>query len=275
MPRTINQTLQTAASFLHALDHPQMEAEVLLGSLLGRERAWLKTHDQESLPLLTWLRFRYWCYQRAKGVPVAYIRGYQDWHGQRFLVNPSVLIPRDETETLLTHILDTKYKILPDTILDIGTGSGCLAIELKRAFPEAEVLGLDISQSALKVAQKNAQMLLSTYPPTFKHSDLLSAVPKQSHYDLIVANLPYVPETIEITTEVKQEPHGAIFSGTDGLDHYRRLAHELNDKSITFGQLWLEFLPSQKDQINKIFDDYVVEFKADVAGNEFFACVAN
>ena len=269
MNLNIKKQLQSAVVFLSSHTNPKLEAETLLASMLGKERVWLKTHDNQNLSLMELLKFKYWVHLRARGVPLAYIRGYQDWYGQKFVVNKSVLIPRDETETLLTHILDTKYKILPNHILDVGTGSGCLAIELKRAFPDSEVLALDISDKALKVARANAKGLGQAVD--FQKSDLLSAIPKNTHLDIIVANLPYVPETIEVTLEVKQEPHSAIFSGPDGLDHLRRFAVELSKKNITFGTLWLEFLPTQKDKIQEIFSIYKIKLKADVAGNEFFA----
>jgi len=265
MNRTIKQTLHDAASFLRTLDHPRLETEALLAALLDKDRTWLKVHDREILGLFKQLKFKYWCHQRSRGVPLAYICGYKDWHGQRFVVNRSVLIPRDETETLLRHILDNRQQITGNSILDIGTGSGCLAIELKRAFPAATVTAVDISKKALSLARANAA--LHQQAINFIHSDLLTAV--TGHFDLIVANLPYVPEDLAVMKEVRQEPHTAIFSGADGLDHYRRLAQEL--EKIKFNQLWLEFLPSQKDQIAKIFSNYSVAFKADVAGNEFFA----
>ncbi len=259
--------------FFSHFDQPRLEAEVLLASLLDRERVWLKMHGDEPLGFLLWHKYQFWVRKRANGTPLAYVRGYQDWHGRRFVVNKDVLIPRDETETLLKHVLESSEQRAVSSILDLGTGSGCLAIELQRAIPGAEVLGLDISKSALKVANQNAQILLPSNPPTFRHSNLLGIISSDSHFDLIVANLPYVPADLEVMKEVRQEPHGAIFSGHDGLDHYRRLVQELDTKKITFEHLWIEFLPTQKDAIKDVFKDYRITFKADVAGNEFFALI--
>lgn len=272
---SLKKQLHCAVVFLSDLGHPQLEAEVLLASVLEKPRVWVKTHDQDKLTILQVLKFKSWVMKRKKGIPLAYIQGYQDWHGQKFLVNKHVLIPRDETETLLQHIFSSWALVdkgSVKTILDVGTGSGCLALELKRFFPEAKVTGLDISEKALAVARLNAKNLNQIV--VFTKSDLLSVIPSQSHFDIIVANLPYVPEVIEVTTEVKQEPHSAIFSGPDGLAHLRRFEIELKQKNITFKTLWLEFLPSQKSDIAKIFADYQIEFKADVAGNEFFARIS-
>jgi len=254
------------------LENPRLEAEALLCSLLQKNRTWLRTHSKDRLSFLDTLKFKYWVWRRSEGVPLAYIRGYQDWHDQKFVVNRSVLIPRDETETLLRHIIENREQKVVSSVLDIGTGRGCLAIELKRFFGEAEVTALDISKKALSVARANAA--LHHQDVAFKHSDLLSVIEEGAQFDLIVANLPYVPTDIVITKEVKQEPSTAIFSGIGGLDHYRRLASELKSKNVRFNNLWLEFLPSQKDQIAVIFSDYAVEFRADVAGNLFFAEVS-
>ena len=128
-------------------------------------------------------------------------------------------------------------------------------------------MALDISKKALAVARKNAAQQKQLVD--FEYSDLLSAVESGTHFDVIVANLPYVPENIVVTKEVQQEPHSAIFSGVDGFDHLRRFALEL--QNISFSTLWLEFLPSQKEGIIEIFKDYEVTFKGDVAGNLFFA----
>lgn len=274
MNKTLKSALHDAGLFFHQLENPRLEAEVLLASLLGKPRVWLKTHDQESLRLGQWLKFWYWCWRRSRGVPVAYICGYQDWFGQQYVVNRHVLIPRSETETLLHHILTTNdQRPTTDSVLDIGTGSGCLAIELKRACPEAVVTGLDISKPALKVARKNADRHQQVID--FKHSDLLSSVPERSHFDLIVANLPYVPDTKVVTKEVKCEPAGAIFSGPDGLSHYRELLKNLNKKSIQFKQLWLEFLPEQQEKVSEIFSDYKVSLFTDVSDQVFFARITD
>ena len=271
MNLTIKTVLHQAGLFFHPLENPRLEAEVLLASLLGKPRVWLKTHDQENISVYRCLKFWYWCWRRRSGIPVAYIRGYQDWYNQKYLVNRHVLIPRSETETLLHHILSQDLK--PESVLDIGTGSGCLAIELKRAYPDAEVTGVDISNIALKVARKNAQ--LHQQNVNFKHSDLLNVVIPRAEYDLIVANLPYVPDTKIVTKEVECEPAGAIFSGTDGLKHYRVLVKQLNKKSIQFNNLWIEFLPEQQESIAEMFSDYQVKFFTDVSDQVFFARVTD
>lgn len=267
---TIKQTLRLAASFLYALEQPHLEASVLLAAVLGQSKTWLRTHDDETLSVTAYMKFTWFLCQRRWGKPVAYILGYKDWYGQRFMVNHSVLIPRSETETLLHHIIDSKHanEWAPSSVLDLGTGSGCLAIELKRAYPEANVMALDISRLALKVARHNAKTHQQDIE--FQHSDLLEVVPEGAHFDLIVTNLPYVPSDISITREVRHEPHTAIFSGTDGLDHYRRFLDQLNKKNVQFKECWLEFLPQQKAAISALFSDYSQEFKGDVAGNVFF-----
>lgn len=274
MKPNIKQTLRLAASFLYRLEQPRLEASVLLAAVIGRSITWLRTHDDEVLSWSAYVNFVWFILQRRWGRPVAYILGYKDWYGQRFEVNQAVLIPRSETETLLHHIISDgeANKRTPTSVLDLGTGSGCLAIELKRAYPEASVMALDISAAALKVARRNAQQHQQRID--FKLSDILLAVPVGAFFDLIVSNLPYVPKDINITREVRHEPHTAIFSGVDGLDHYRQLVEQLNKKSVQFSELWIEFLPQQKDSIAQLFQDYEVVFKTDVANNIFFAKIS-
>lgn len=259
---------------LRSLENPALEAEVLLATLLNKDRTWLKTHPEAKLGWTQSLKYRLWLAQRAQHRPVAYIVGAVEWNGLNLKVNRHTLIPRDETETLCHHIKTTFQA--PSSklqILDVGTGSGCLAIWLKRQFPESQVTALDLSPQALKVAAHNAQA--HQVEVVFKPSDLLSALKPHTHFDLIVANLPYVPDDMVVSAEVKKEPPTALFSGSDGLKHIRRLALELKQKPLTFRQLWLEFLPAQKGDIQSIFSEHEAEFFSAVNGEIFFACIKN
>lgn len=273
----------------HDYFNPKFEAEVLLSAVCNTQRTWLRTHDTFRLNLQQQISFVWFLFRRKKRLPVAYILGYKNWCGMRIRVNQHTLIPRDETEILVDHIKNFPRNSSPQKILDIGTGSGCIALALRRVFLASAITGIDISNKALAIAKKNeashqaslpmtnhrstVSPLVSTHPQKIRwlQSDLLANIPAQTPFDLIVANLPYVPTKANPTPEVKQEPHTAIFSGEDGLDHIRRLADQLRQKQILFQELWLEFLPQQKSLIQPIFMDLEIHFLGDISGEIFFA----
>jgi release factor glutamine methyltransferase len=265
----IGRALLWGEAELQYLVRPKLEAEVLLAGVLKKNRVFLKTNLQ--YPLSWWEKRLYKkCVQeRLKGIPVAYVLKYKQWGAFRIAVNNHVLIPRDETEVLCHLICQHPRTIEPERILDVGTGSGCIAIFLKDHFLQAQVGALDISSKALNVARKNAKA--HQLQIAFLQSDLLHNLPNNDSYDLIVANLPYVPTNVPISREVSREPRGAIFSGSDGLDHFRRFAEELQKKKIEFQELWIEFLPQQKKAIGEIFSAYDVQLLPDVGEDIRFA----
>ena len=152
----LHKTLKTAVTKLNHLENPSLEAEVLLASLLDKHRTWLRTYPETKLSATQHLKYKWWIQQRAAHKPVAYITGNVVWNSLSLKVNKHTLIPRDETEILCHHI-KTAQTISPKTILDIGTGSGCIAIWLKKQFPSAQVSAFDIAKNALKLAKKNAK----------------------------------------------------------------------------------------------------------------------
>lgn len=238
-----------------------------MADVLGVNRSVLRTQGQKKLSF--WLRwkFQYFLSLRVNHTPISYIRGWKDWCGFRVSVSPSVLIPRDETEVLIEMIGEREVE--PRTILDMGTGSGCIAIALAKKFPNAKVSAIDISRAALSVAKKNFRN--HRLDIDAQYSDLLSSLPIGASFDLIVANLPYVPQNTHVTKEVRQEPYEAVFSGNDGLDILRQFAQELEQKEIQFQSVWLEFLPSQWKQIQVLFKNWKVEPVQDLGGDIYFA----
>ncbi len=164
---------------------------------------------------------------RLKNYPIAYIKGEEEFYGRNFIVDKSVLIPRPETEEIVQQILELKLENHP-VIADIGTGSGCIGITLKLEIPDAKVDMYDISNKALKIAKKNAkknQAMVGIYK-----SDLLKQL--KSDYDLIVANLPYVPKEVVTGKEVAYEPENAVFADNDGMafleDFWIQIKHIAN-----------------------------------------------
>jgi len=283
-------------------ENPVLEAEMLLSFALNKDRVWLKTHGDYILTDKEAAKSREIIERRKNNEPLAYIRGWKMWCDLKIEVSPDVLIPRDETEILANYILEssqkTKFELtqvrthtssnlnfsrdFPRTILDIGTGSGCLSIFCAKKFPTASITAIDICPKALNIAKKNARN--HGVKINFIESDLLSCfqVPLDKggfrgiskiprNFDLIIANLPYVPTNIEITEDVKKEPHDAIFSGSDGLDLIRKLAEQLKSREILFHELWLEFWTAQEDAIKNIFAEYDIEFLPDLSGDTYFA----
>jgi release factor glutamine methyltransferase len=254
---------------LQYLENPKLEAEILLAGVLKKDRIFLKTNPEFPMSVREKRLYKKCVQRRLEGFPVAQILKYKDWAGFRIVINKHVLIPRDETEILCEHICEISRKDSVKRILDVGTGSGIIAIFLKHHFPEAMVQALDISKRALRVARKNAKK----HQPSieFLRSNLLDKIEENEQYDIIVANLPYVPENISISREVSKEPRKAIFSGSDGLDLLRTFAEQLKEKNIRFQELWLEFLPQQEKSIEDLFKEYDVQFFTDTEKTVRFA----
>ncbi len=227
---------------------PANEARLLLGHVTARPAAWLMAHDDEVLDEDAMLRFASLVARRKGGEPVAYLLGYREFYGREFAVSPAVLIPRPETEMLVDLALATKVGA-DDTagsvatsaprILDLGTGSGCIAITLALEIPSAQVCAVDASEAALLVAGKNAERLGASV--RLLQSDWFGSLSGES-FDLIVANPPYIAERDPHlgVEDLRYEPRPALASGVDGLDAIRRIVADAPAHLLAGGQLWLE-----------------------------------
>lgn len=201
---------------------PRLTAEILLSHALRRERVYLFAHPEEDLTELAWIHYGRYLHRRLSGVPTQYITKKQEFYGRDFLVTPAVLIPRPETEHLVSTVLEL---ITPGAVtIDVGTGSGAVAVSVALEARDVRVVGTDISFDALQVAAENARALGA--PVEFVHCDLLDAI---SAADVIASNPPYVGlnESDGLQREVREhEPHVALFAGTDGNCIYRRLVRD-------------------------------------------------
>ena len=199
---------------------PRLTGEVLLSHALRRERSYLYGHPEHELSELEWLHYGRYLHQRLAGRPTQYITGRQEFYGREFRVTPDVLIPRPETE----HVVEAALELAPGShaILDIGTGSGALAITLALET-RARTTATDISAGALRMAAENARRLDA--PVRFVLCDVAQAI-MDGTQDLVVSNPPYVPEAdaAGLQREVRDyEPHIALFGGPTGLEFYARL----------------------------------------------------
>ena len=218
---SVGQALQDASHRLGATtDTPRLEAELLLGYALGVSRTRLLTHPEhpvlvDQLALYTDLVRR-----RSAGYPLPYLTGRIEFYGLGFMVTPEVLIPRPETERLVDLALARR----PATVIDVGTGCGCIAISLAVRLPESAVTAIELSSAALAVAQRNVEMHGVAQRVRLMVGDLLT--PRPSPVDLIVSNPPYIPtgDCAMLPTSVRDhEPRLALDGGLDGLSVIRRL----------------------------------------------------
>ncbi|MAO86619.1 MAG: protein-(glutamine-N5) methyltransferase, release factor-specific [Candidatus Marinimicrobia bacterium] len=215
----------SAAELVHSLEDNKQEAEWLLSSLLNCSKSELYLQKNELSEKKCEL-FQDWISRRIKGEPAQYIAGWTEFYGHRFNVNKSVLIPRAETERLVDVAIYTLQELEKHQIVDIGTGSGCIAISVAAEIPSASVLGLDISPEALVTAEENASInkLLNVQ---FLQTDFLQFTPSEPVYDGLLMNPPYIP-TNEMDTLMKEvrdyEPDLALTDYEDGLTFYRHLA---------------------------------------------------
>ena len=247
----IKHCLQKAIGQLQAAgcDTPRLDAEVILAFVLERDRSWLYAHNDEVVP--EWLAKQYegLIQRRMRREPVAYIIGQREFFGLSFAVTPAVLIPRPETELLVERAL----QLAPKTnglIVDIGTGSGCIAIALARHLPQVQIMATDISAAALMVARRNARRHGVVDRVMFAQCHLLAAL--AGPVDLLVVNPPYiaVAELARLAPEVAYyEPRLALTDADTGLSLIEQLLKEAPKIIKPAGWLLLEFGADQGDQV--------------------------
>lgn len=217
-------------------DTPRLDAELLLMHVLGQRREYLIAHDTDTLSPQQIEQFDAAVEERMKGVPIPYLTGSRAFYDRDFIVTPDVLIPRLETEHLVEAALEWARGRDRLRVVDVGTGSGVIALTLAKHLPFADVIACDVSESALDVARRNANGLANI---SFIRSDLLDGVP--GRFDLICANLPYIATAEMLTLDVSRyEPHLALDGGVDGLDPMRRLITAVPDRLNRPGLLLME-----------------------------------
>ncbi len=232
------------------IERPRFEAEVLLAAVLRCRRLDLYTGFDRPLEDHELAKFKEHILRRRSGEPTAYITGSREFWSLDFEVNPSVLVPRPETELLVEAVLD-RWSEGP--VWDVCTGSGCIAVALAHERPDLEVWASDVSAAASEVALRNAARHHVLDRLHIEAGDLLAAFSEPERFAVIVSNPPYVreDELAGLAAEVKKEPVGALVSGSDGLDHIRRLLSGAPARLRPGGFLILELDPRQADRVSE------------------------
>lgn len=268
-----------AAPYLaqHGSTSPRLDAELLLADTLELTRMDLYLQFERPLSPDEVDRFREACRRRAGGEPVAYIRGRREFMALDLLVTPAVMIPRPETEVLVEAALRALAEIAPEErpagagprVLDVGTGSGAIAVAVAAGRIDCRVLATDVSAEALEVARLNVQRLEMQDRVELRQADLVDGVGEE--FDVVLANLPYIdPEWPDaVTAEVAaSEPGLALYAGRDGLDLFRRLLPEL-PRLAPNGRALLEFDPRQSAGLRAMAEAIgTIEVLRDLAGRE-------
>jgi release factor glutamine methyltransferase len=226
---TSGQFLREATAGLKAagIDSARLDALLLLEDCLQIDRAYILAHPELTLPGADVARLQRYYDQRKEHVPIAYLTHKAHFYGRTFYVDENVLVPRPESEAMITLLLSLSLPATP-RIADIGTGSGCLGITAALEIPDSSVVVCDISETALRVASRNCTELKVAC--SSQKTDLLTNCPMPQ--DIILANLPYVPDNYPLNAAAQYEPELALFAGTDGLNDYRRIWEQINDLAV-------------------------------------------
>jgi release factor glutamine methyltransferase len=261
---TLRDALKKAIEILKLanIDAPAVEAGVMLCSVLKCDRAYIYTHHNRVLNVGEQMEFFNMVKVRAEGMPVQYITGHQEFMSLDFTVVQGVLIPRQDTEMLVEFVIEHAKSLSsenePIRILDIGTGSGCIAISLAHYIEGSFVKALDISEEAIEVASLNALRLGVADRVQFEKCDVFSGFEykcSRQKYDIIVSNPPYIPNSdiSGLQREVRDyEPFIALDGGRDGLDFYRIIVHSTSYCLKPFGLLAFEVGLGQAEAVAKL-----------------------
>ncbi len=282
---TLKETLNSALQ-KNLAPSAHLDAAILLSFVLNQPKEFIYSHPEYSPTKNQLQKFTRLIARRAAGEPLAYLTGHKEFYGLDFIVNKNTLIPRPETELIVDEVLELIKKNSSQryTLIDVGTGSGCLPIALAKNLPKVpniKYYGLDISPEALKVAKRNATLHNISRKITFAQSDLLKNIFKSKIINLkskiiLTANLPYLStKQYQANPDLKYEPRQALIAGPDGLKYYRLLIKQIKSLlrlthyplPITF---FLEIDPSQTANIKKVihssFPLSPILVKKDLAG---------
>lgn len=267
----IRQLLQYAIHTLKPLENASFEAHLIVRSILGKEPLDLVLESNCEVSPKDEERIKSIIALRKAGQPLQYLLGTQEFMSLSFFVTPDVLIPRSDTETLVETIIE-QYAGKQVSILDIGTGSGCIAISLAEALKGSYVLGIDISPKALEIAQLNAKRNRVNHRVRFERVNILTDT-LWGQYDIIVSNPPYIESDVIPTLDgvVKNhEPKSALDGGLDGLTFYRRIVQLAPGLLSGHGMLAFEVGYTQAQAVKSMMEQNFehIQIKKDLCGND-------
>lgn len=257
---TVGRLLSWTTEFLkkRGSESPRLDAEVMLASVLGWERVQLYTHFEDEIGEAQRGRYRDLVRRRAEGAPVAYLVGRKEFYSLRFDVSPAVLIPRPESEFVVIEAIEALKTLEAPRLVDVGTGSGCLAVACAHQLTKAKVTAIDLSPKALEVARKNAERHKLIDRVEFLEGDLLGPLADAPTLDAIVSNPPYIPtdDVANLEPGVRDhEPILALDGGADGLEVVRRLIREAAPRLRPGGHLILEIGTAQEASVRELLSD--------------------
>jgi release factor glutamine methyltransferase len=272
-----NLILQAPAKLRNSLT-AKLDAELLLMHTIGKPREYLFIHSDSKLSDTHLSNLYRLLERRANGEPIAYIVNQQEFYGRSYYVDKNVLIPRPETEEIVEDAIEYLYDHPEiDTVIDMGTGSGCIATTISIELPNKKVIGLEISREALKIARQNKDNLCpKNRKLTFRESDLFEGLKEKERRKsniAVISNLPYIGRLKNhyIAEETaKYEPELALFGGEDGLELHRRSWQQIHNMSLDIAWMAMEIGFSQAEQVKKElsgeFPKHKVEIKNDLSG---------
>ena len=270
---TIKQAITKGMIMLKSnnVESPKLKARLLLQYVLDKPRQYIIVYDNKEIDKQQQWQYFVNIEKLTKGIPLQHITHRQEFMKMDFFVDENVLIPRPDTEILVEEVIKIAQKYNSPRILDLCTGSGAIAISLKKFVPNADITAVDISEKALEIAQKNAKKLETKI--NFLKSDLFDKLDNKK-FDIIVSNPPYIrkDEIKKLSEEVQKEPKIALDGGEDGLDFYRIIAEQAINYLKTGSFLCFEIGYNQKSDVIKIIEDEQnyknIYCKKDLYGND-------
>ncbi|HET6924499.1 MAG TPA: HemK/PrmC family methyltransferase [Candidatus Saccharimonadales bacterium] len=272
MGTTVGEWLLSANALLTrvGIGTAHLDAVVLLEDCIKHDRAWILAHTEHPLSEEHLARLNEQLNRRAQHEPLSYIRNKTEFYGREFYIDHRVLEPRPESETMI-DMLKSLHLPREITVIDVGTGSGALAITARLEVPRADVMATDLDPEALKVAEQNCEK--HSCDIDFLKGNLLK--PFYLHYhprhSVVLANLPYVPDSFHINPAAMREPRAAIFGGPDGLDLYRELFEQVDPLPYKPLYILTEAMPPQHELLRSIasrhhyrqsaYDDFIQVFR--------------
>lgn len=270
MNHTTSPTLAQALAQAHTLGLARIDAQLLLLHAVGcpdAGRAWLLAHDTEAMDDTVHTQFIALCQRRLAGEPVAYLTGRKEFYGLPLQVDARVLDPRPDTETLVDWALEVIAPLASPRVVDLGTGSGAIALALQSQRTDAQVLAVDASADALTVARANAERL--GLPVRFQPANWLAGVEGEGLFDAIVSNPPYIPSADPHLAALTHEPLQALASGADGLEDIRTIVAQAPTHLRPGGWLLLEHGYDQAQSVQALLATHgfaQVQSRNDLAG---------